>query len=106
LGTGCIDTKAARSHLAGILSLVCARAALKAGAVDSALNMVNLAIDVLNAARYRDQPRIAAYRALAREAEARWRMAVENLAADLQASCKTKSPIFGPSLPPSFGPWE
>lgn len=77
---------------------VCAKAAFAAGAANEALQMVDLSMDVLNAAKYRYGQRydeaVARYRQLGVLVETRWRSAYEDLANDLRDSCRLEQPNF------------
>lgn len=77
---------------------VCASAALQAGAVNEALQLVERSLDVLNAAKYKDHPRYQAaearYRQLGVLVETRWRAAYEDLAQNLRGSCRPEPPNF------------
>jgi hypothetical protein len=77
---------------------VCASAALKSGAPDEALRLVERSLDVLIAAKYKDHPRyqaaVARYRKLGVAVETSWRGALQNLAADLRDSCCLEQPNF------------
>ena len=82
----------------GLFPYVCAKAALKTGAVDEALHLVERGMDVLNAAKYTHYPAyqsaVRRYRELGISVEARWRSGIENLAVDLRDSCRVEQPNF------------
>jgi len=75
---------------------VCAKAALKADAVDAALALVERSLDVLNTAHLEldYEPDVVRYRKLGALVEARWRVALENFAGDLRDSCRLEQPNF------------
>jgi len=77
---------------------VCAAAALKSGAIDEGVRLVDRSVEVLKAAKYQEHPRLRSaltgYRALGAQLERKWRSALENLAVDLRESCRTVAPNF------------
>jgi hypothetical protein len=82
----------------GLFPYVWAKASLKTGAIDEGLRVLERSLDVLNAAKYRDHPRLRAalerYRELGVALEARWQLAIANLAGDLHDACRAPQPNF------------
>jgi hypothetical protein len=78
---------------------VCAKAALRAGAVNEALGLIDRSLDALVATKYkykfpRYQAALGRYRNLGVSAETRRGLAIENLAGDLRDSCRAEQPNF------------